>query len=213
MKRLPAPARAARRGAPEVTRETLITAAAHLFNQVGYHATDSNAIAYAAGYSPGSFYRHFADKRAIFLAVYERWVRTEWDALGARARAGKLDAAQVVKLVLAHHRDWRGFRASLRALLATDDEVRRFFRKQRRAQVALMGQLGSRRSPPVEERVLLLLTLERVADAIADGEAQELGANRTALTAALVRRVAQYLAQDVPRDRAAAGGAPGPSDE
>jgi AcrR family transcriptional regulator len=196
MKRLPAPARQARRGAPADTRELLVTAAARLFNRHGYHGTDSNAIARAAGYAPGTFYLHFVDKRAIFLAVYERWVKVEWDAIGARARAGRLDPASLVELVLAHHRDWRGFRASLRALLATDAQVRRFFRARRRKQVELMGQLaqlGGGRAPPVEQRVMLLLTLERVADAIADGEARELGADREALVAALVGRVEDYL--------------------
>jgi len=196
MKRLPAPARKTRRGAPEATRETLVTAAARAFNQHGYHGTDSNAIARAAGYAPGTFYLHFADKRAVFLAVYERWVKVEWDAIGARARAGTLDAASLVALVLAHHRAWRGFRASLRALLATDAEVRRFFRARRRRQVALMGQLAGasgRPAPPVEERVILLLTLERVADAIADGEATQLGARRGPLVAALVARVENYM--------------------
>jgi AcrR family transcriptional regulator len=196
MKRLPAKARKARRGAPADTRETLVTAAARQFNRRGYHGTDSNAIARAAGYAPGTFYLHFADKRAVFLAVYERWVRLEWDAIGARARAGTLDAATLVDLVVAHHRDWRGFRASLRALLATDAAVRRFFRARRRRQVELMGDLAVAQAgaaPPVEERVLLLLTLERVADAIADGEAEELGADRLTLITALVDRVGDYL--------------------
>ena len=192
MKRLPTPARRARRGAPEDTRAALVTAAARLFNKVGFHGTDSNAIARAAGYAPGTFYLHFADKTAAFLAVYERWVKIEWDEIGARARAGTLDAAAVVELVLRHHRDWRGFRASLRALLATDATVRRFFRQRRREQVATMGRLAAS-PPPVEARVMLLLTLERVADAIADGEAEALGADEATLAAALVERVEAYL--------------------
>src|ERR1700733_4737197 len=62
-----------RRGSPEQTRDRLVAAAAKLFNQTGYHGTDSNRIAKAAGYSAGVFYKHFNDKRAIFLAAYEGW--------------------------------------------------------------------------------------------------------------------------------------------
>jgi AcrR family transcriptional regulator len=171
-------------------------AAARLFNRRGYHATDSNAIARAAGYAPGTFYLHFVDKRAIFLAVYERWVAAEWAEIGARARAGTLDAGTLVDLVVAHHRDWRGFRRSLRALLATDAVVRRFFRARRRRQVELMGELAVAAggvAPPVEERVILLLTLERVADAISDKEAMELGADPLTIITALKVRVSDYL--------------------
>jgi AcrR family transcriptional regulator len=192
MKRLPPQPRRARRGAPEDTRARLVTFAARVFNQRGYHGTDSNAIARAAGYAPGTFYLHFEDKRAVFLAVYERWVESEWAEIGARARLGTLDAPGVVAFVLQHHRDWRGFRASLRALLATDPAVRRFFRKRRREQVETLGRLSAS-PPPIEERVMLLLTLERVADALADGEADELGADPARLEAALVERVQAYL--------------------
>src|SRR5271170_5727290 len=67
-----------RRGYPEETRERLITAGARQFNRFGYHGTDSNTIAKEAGYATGTFYKHFRDKREIFLAVYERWLAAEW---------------------------------------------------------------------------------------------------------------------------------------
>lgn len=65
------------RGTPEETRERLVVAAAQLFNRVGYDGTDSNRIAREAGYAPGTFYKHFRDKKEIFLAVYEGWVTKE----------------------------------------------------------------------------------------------------------------------------------------
>src|SRR5215472_2525043 len=70
-----------RRGTPEETRQRLVASAARLFNRVGYHATDSNEIAKEAGYATGTFYKHFEDKRAIFIAAYERWVSSEWQAV------------------------------------------------------------------------------------------------------------------------------------
>ncbi len=51
------------------TRDRLVAAAARAFNRAGYHGTDSNRIARAAGYAPATFYKHFADKRAIFVAA------------------------------------------------------------------------------------------------------------------------------------------------
>ena len=59
---------------------------ARVFNRDGFHGTDSNRIARAAGYAPGSFYKHFADKRAIFLEAWEAWVTAEWAAVRDRAR-------------------------------------------------------------------------------------------------------------------------------
>src|SRR5262249_58732590 len=67
-----------RRGMPHETRSRLIAAAAKLFNRVGFYGTDSNQIAHAAGYSTGVFYKHFKDKREIFLAAYEEWSIAEW---------------------------------------------------------------------------------------------------------------------------------------
>ena len=68
---------------PVETRRALIEAAAKIFNSAGYHGTDSNRIAREAGYAPGTFYVHFADKLAIFLEVYETWVSAEWSSIEA----------------------------------------------------------------------------------------------------------------------------------
>ncbi|MGC2762287.1 MAG: TetR/AcrR family transcriptional regulator, partial [Candidatus Binatus sp.] len=109
---------------PDRTRRALIEAAANIFNSAGYHGTDSNRIAREAGYAPGTFYIHFPDKLAIFLQVYENWVSAEWSSIevilksGASARAIR---RRLSRAVLEHHRKWRTFRASLRALSATDD--------------------------------------------------------------------------------------------
>src|SRR4051812_38261323 len=78
-----------RRGAPEDTRARLVAAAAELFNRHGYHRTDSNRIAQAAGYAAGTFYKHFADKREIFLAAHEAWVTAEWRAIADELRAAR----------------------------------------------------------------------------------------------------------------------------
>ncbi len=69
---------------PEESRRALVDAAARIFNTVGYHGTDTNRIARAAGYTPGSFYTHFRDKKSIFLEVYRRWVEEEFTVRGCK---------------------------------------------------------------------------------------------------------------------------------
>ena len=194
-----------RRGAPEDTRARLVAAAAELFNRHGYHRCDSNRIARAAGYAAGTFYKHFADKRAIFLAAYEAWVTSEWTAIADELRTARSrdDAAErIVALVLRHHTRWRGLRASMTALLAEDAEVRAFHRAQRRRQLELLGTMragspqGGRTS---EEDAVLLFTLERVCDAVANGEVRDLGLERARVLALIRAAIVAAIAPDAER--------------
>ena len=188
-----------RRGVPSHTRERLIAAAAYLFNKAGYHGTDSNRIARRAGYSPGVFYKHFQDKREIFLAVYERWVASEWKAaaLHLETRAGPRDTARrLIANLVAFHTKWKGLRASLIELVYTDTQIRRFYRDQRRRQLNVMAQLrkeiGARRNTR-EDDAILLFTLERTGDAIAHDELRDLGLHRATIIKTLEERVAAAL--------------------
>jgi AcrR family transcriptional regulator len=61
--------RAAKR--KSASRERLLAAARQLFTKRGYHATRPQDIARAADVGHGTFYLHFADKRACFLAFAE----------------------------------------------------------------------------------------------------------------------------------------------
>lgn len=168
-----------RRGTPAQTRERLLAAAAVEFNRAGYHGTDSNRLARAAGYAPATFYKHFSDKRALFLAAYADWVTAEWARVERLVQAGGAAgplAAAIVDTVLDMHRTWRGLRASLRALVASDAAARAFYREQRRQQLERLATLRRRRSTAARaDDALLLFTLERVCDAIADGELRDLG--------------------------------------
>jgi AcrR family transcriptional regulator len=189
-----------RRGSPEQTRERLVAAAASLFNRVGYHGTDSNRIAREAGYSTGVFYKHFKDKREIFLAAYEIWVASEWKAVAAELAAGgrrEAVARRLVALSIRFHTRWRGLRASLLELVFSDAEVRRFYRAQRRRQLDTMAELRVRigaKAHPREDDAVHLFTAERTCDAIAQGELRALGLRRKAMVAALVQSALKALA-------------------
>ena len=181
------------------TRAKLVAAAAHEFNRAGYHGTDSNRIARAAGYAPGTFYKHFADKREAFLAVWEEWVEGEWtDVRAALASAGgeSSPARAIVEVALRHHTRWKGLRASMHALAAVDPVVRRFHRAQRRRQLATLAELRAKagaRPRPTEHDAVLLFTLERACDALALGEVGDLGLSRDAVVEALAARVRDQL--------------------
>jgi len=190
------PAERPRRGTPDETRARLVQATAAELEERGYHGTDSNRIAKAAGYAPGTFYKHFADKKAAFLAAYDAWAGEEWDAIerlmGEGQPAKKL-AGALVALLVSHHRRSRGMRASLRALVALDDEVRAHHRAARSRQVARLSALGPPSKKRVREGALLMLLVERVCDAIADDELASLGLTEADARAHLERELAAYL--------------------
>jgi len=180
------------RGDAQRTRERLIDAAAELFNTVGYAGTDSNRIARAAGYAPAMFYKHFDDKREIFLAAYSRWVTSELNGIreiSSRAK-GRPAVLRITRRVLEHHRRWAGFRRSLRALSLSDEQVRDFRLEQRVAQLEVLQKLTRVKPTRRSDQVFMLLVFERICDAIADGEAKALGAREGELVQRLEELVA-----------------------
>jgi AcrR family transcriptional regulator len=188
-----------RRGSPAGTRARLVAAAAGLFNQAGYHGTDSNRIAEAAGYATGTFYKHFKDKREIFVAAYETWVSSEWKAVEAELAAGGTRedlARRLVELGIRFHMQWRGLRSSLVELVFTDREVRAVYRAQRRRQLGIMAELRKRigaRPQRREDDAILLFTTERTYDAVAHGELGDLGLDRQVFIENLVKKMIAAL--------------------
>jgi AcrR family transcriptional regulator len=188
-----------RRGAPEQTRERLVTAAAAIFNRQGYHGTDSNRIAHEAGYATGTFYKHFKDKREAFLAAYKFWLAAQWKEIETALSDGdapEVLARRLVALSIDFHSKWGGLRASLMELVLTDAEVRRFYHRQRRWQLDLIARLrksaGARRRRR-EEDAIHLFTTERVYDALAHGEIEALGLSRKVVVEAMVEKVRELL--------------------
>jgi AcrR family transcriptional regulator len=188
-----------RRGSPEETRERLIRAAGSQFNRFGYHGTDSNTIAKEAGYATGTFYKHFRDKREVFLAAYERWLAAEWKEVDdelSRMRNAEETAKRLVEVTIRFHTEWRGLRASLMELVFSDPEVRRFFRKQRRRQLDHIVELRSRFTLPPqtsEQDAIFMCLTERVYDAIGQGEIQSLGLDQAAVIESMVEKTHAFL--------------------
>src|SRR5262249_7603219 len=152
---------------------------------------DSNRIARRAGYSPGIFYKHFKDKSEIFLAVYEKWVASEWKAAASHLETGgalQPLARRLIENLVEFHTRWKGLRASLIELVFTDAKIRRFYRDQRRRQLNVMAKLREEIGAPQHRReddAILLFMLERTGDAIAHQELADLGVNRAAIISAL----------------------------
>jgi AcrR family transcriptional regulator len=176
---------------PEASRRALIDAAAQLFNSMGYYGTDTNRIAIAAGYTPGTFYTHFEDKRAIFLEVYRRWLDEEIAAIAAVLESDEPSKrVRLARVVLEHHRKWRTFRASLRALYATDRVVREARLAQRRRQIDVTLERQGRNGRQARAEILAaMLIVEALADSIADGDVEALGVREADVFRVLIENI------------------------
>lgn len=189
-----------RRGLPEHTRARLTRTAAQIFNRVPYWETDTNTIAREAGYSTGTFYRHFKDKREIFIAAYREWVAEEWAQVEAQVEPGQEPAQtidRVADALIEHHRRWRVFRGNLRALVTYDDELRELTQALRREQLEKMGVLrlrqGQQASRTLESDAVHSMMFERVCDGIADGDFRSLGCSVELAQKEFRRLMRQYL--------------------
>ena len=84
---------------------------------------------------------------------------------------------RIIGAVLEHHRRWRTFRASLRALSSTDDVVHAARVASRSRQIETMTRLIRARNTRVPSRARMLAQLliaEALCDAVAEGDAKSL---------------------------------------
>jgi AcrR family transcriptional regulator len=169
-------------------RSVLIAAARLEFEEFGFEGTNSNAIARRAGYAPQTFYRHFEDKREIFLAVYEDWSRQEILALETAQSAD-----QIADTLIAHHRTQRVFRQSLRTLTVTDPAIASARAGIRHLQIEAIGQrLQTFAAKPRYDQVTILFVIERICDAIVDGEYATFGIEADQSRIALVKMLQNF---------------------
>ena len=175
------------------SRRLLVEAAAQIFNSDGFHGTDTNRIAKAAGYTPGTFYTHFPDKRAIFLEVYRTWVDSELIDIAAGFKfKGPNRRERLARTILNHHKRWKTFRASLRALYAIDPEIRTARLAQRARQIDTVTAISveAGREPSSRSRIFCnLLIVEVICDSIADGNLQALKIKESEMFQVLVENI------------------------
>src|SRR5262249_26616007 len=173
------------------TGEKLVRAAAREFNERGFLGTDTNRIARRAGFAPQTFYRWFRDKTEAFIKVYELWQRDEARML-QRLLARDASDARLVQAVVRHHRTHRIFRRSLRRLSVEDAEVRTARAESRLNQIAQIRVWNRALPASTANLAVALFEIERLADAVAEGEFHDMGlesAEAEAELATLIRRL------------------------
>src|SRR5438270_13213848 len=96
----------------ELTRTTLIDAAADVFAKRGFHSASLEEIAETAGFTRGAIYKNFENKEELFFAVIERRVDAQLSRFRELLRedqAAATDPARPAPIgegVLAFHREW-----------------------------------------------------------------------------------------------------------
>jgi AcrR family transcriptional regulator len=175
---------------PGDTAGKLVAAAAKEFKRHGFHGTDSNKIARRAGFAPQTFYRWFRDKTEIFLAVYRAWEDEEREVVGGLL-AEQASDERLVDAIVGHHRSYRLFRRSLRQLSLEDAVVRKARAESRLRQIERIRRGSGPEIGSTADIAVILLQIERLSDAIAEGELGDLGVGdapgRAALGALLAR--------------------------
>lgn len=180
------------------TARRLLAAAAGEFNEHGFDGTDTNKIARRAGFAPQTFYRWFLDKTEIFIRVYEDWQQQEVGILRKLLAANASDA-KLVRACVAHHKAYLNFRRSLRRLAVEDPRVRAARSESRLRQIDFLKRMSGTPADPARLAVVLL-QLERLSDAVAEGELADMGLSSKATEARLAE-----LIHEVRRPAAGAG--------
>jgi AcrR family transcriptional regulator len=179
-----------RRHPPESTSDKLLQAAAKEFNEHGFGGTDTNRIARRAGFAPQTFYRWFQDKTEIFIRTYELWQHEELTIIRQLMTENASDL-RLAQAVVAQHKAYLVFRRSLRQLSVETDVVRAARARGRLNQIAFLKSLHQGAHRDDASMATTLLQAERLADALAEGEFQDMGLARKVAEEALARLIHQ----------------------
>lgn len=159
------------------------------FNEHGFAGTDTNRIARRAGFAPQTFYRWFKDKTEIFIACYRAWEDEERAVLQGLIERGAA-ADDFVQATVDQHRRYLRFRRSLRMLSLELPEVRAARAESRLRQIAQI-RAWSGLTENEAELAAMLLELERLTDAVAEGEFADMGLSDDAARRTLAGIVAR----------------------
>jgi len=175
---------------PQTSTASLLVAAAMAeFNEHGFGGTDTNRIARRAGFAPQTFYRWFKDKTDVFIAAYRAWWAEEESVLEPLLAQGAPNAA-LVEAGIAHHRRYLLFRRSLRLLSLEDEAVRKARATSRLHQVERMRVWAGQPDASTDDLAIMFFKLERLTDAVAEGELADMGLTEDAARAELARIIA-----------------------
>jgi AcrR family transcriptional regulator len=101
----------------EHTRSLLLDAAEDVFAEKGFAPATLDDIAYAAGYTKGAIYKHFATKEELFLAVSDRYWRRYFDNFADVMSMSKQVGTRERDEIALRWRQWSGDRGAEHAAL------------------------------------------------------------------------------------------------
>lgn len=185
------------------TRTLLLQAAAAEFIEFGFGATDTNRIARRAGFAPQTFYRWFTDKAEIFIEVLGIWEEAEHAILETVFLQPPLPSEELAEACVESTRSFLIFRRNLRALSIEHPQIRQARAAGRKRLLRQLGQWNPRVDH--EELASLLIQFERLCEALAEGEFEDLGLSGSASLKALARIIdAMRQGPDEPKKKRAA---------
>lgn len=110
----------------ETTRQQLLDAAAAVFSERGYARATTKEIAKAAGVAEGTIYRHFADKKELFRAVFTERNASNFAAItDLPDLAGTKTVRENLQFLLRAIEDVEAHVAPLQAAMSSDAELAR----------------------------------------------------------------------------------------
>ncbi|MFT3856321.1 MAG: helix-turn-helix domain-containing protein [Aquabacterium sp.] len=150
----------------------LLHAATAEFVEHGYDGTSTNRISERAGFAPQTFYRWYKDKLDVFIAVYKAWAEAEMAQLEAMLTEDT-SSRHLAETCVESHRSFMTFKRSLRRLQQDAVVVRQACAQTRQAQLLRIRD----RLPALsaEQVAALLIGIEHLCEALADGEFSDLG--------------------------------------
>ncbi|MCR4655560.1 MAG: TetR/AcrR family transcriptional regulator [Lachnospiraceae bacterium] len=110
------------------TREKLLKEALRIYAKNGYHDTTVDEIARNAGFSVGTAYRYFKDKKELLLAALEyAFSHIEELADISETDISRADIEQALISFEKIHMDYYDLHEELEGLRHTDEDVRRLY--------------------------------------------------------------------------------------
>jgi len=115
----------------ELTRNTLIDAAADVFTKRGFHAASLEEIAETAGFTRGAIYKNFENKEELFYAVIERRIQGQLQRFSEALREDKGSATNSARMagiweeMLAFDTDWFTLDLEFRLYAMRNEDARK----------------------------------------------------------------------------------------